>query len=64
MTKYMDSYIIAWTMIGSHIAPVHFFIAIRTKWNRVDQRISGTISFMVSKDIPNWAKGRALWYRP
>lgn len=47
-------------MIGSHMAPVHFFIAIKAKWKMVDQRISGAIDFRTLSDIPYWAKGRAL----
>ena len=56
----MERSIIAWTIIGSHIAPVHFFMPIRAKWKIVDQMISGRIDVRVLRESPYWAKGRAL----
>ena len=58
--KYIDRSIIAWTIIGSHIAPVHFFMPIRAKWKIVDQMISGRIDVRVLRESPYWAKGRGL----
>ena len=58
--KYIERSIIAWTIIGSHIAPVHFFMPIRAKWKIVDQIISGSIAIRVLIEIPCCAKGRAL----